>query len=622
MCGIAGFVRPGADRSRSEPDLTGMLTAIAHRGPDGDGRFIDGPVYLGHRRLSIIDLAHGGQPMVGQSGAVIVFNGEIYNYAEIRRDLIAAGESFRTDSDTEVLLKAFERWGEACLDRLVGMFAFVVWHPSTRRLFLARDRMGKKPLYLVQIGGFFAFASEMKGLMRLDEVRRSAEIDLRAVSDFLSLGYILSPKTIIRGISRLEAAECGWYDIDRHTLTLRRYWDLAGHVLDDRIAPDTDRFKALFDDAVALRLRSDVPLGAFLSGGVDSSAVAASMARQSTSSVKAYCIGFDEDSYDESDYARAAARHIGVDLEVKVQPPIPPEGLAQLVWSTDEPFADTSMLPTYLLNRTARENVTVALSGDGADEILAGYPTYRANSLHRYWSKLPGAVRTAAAYASRQWITPSYRKVSWDYKLRRFLASHDLDAKRAHYSWREVFSDEDKARLFSGDALKSLGDYHPFHTFDRAFAEVEGADFLDAALYVDAKTWLVDDILVKADRMSMAHSLEVRSPFMDHRLVEYCARLPARAKMTLRQQKVILKRAMTGDIPDTTLRRSKRGFNASTRQFGFVGLAENRGDGMFQPGFRLDPVAEDITFKSFVLGILSLWLDMFERYKKQGEWRA
>lgn len=622
MCGIAGFVRTGGEAGASAADLARMLSSIAHRGPDGAGTFVDGPVHLGHRRLAIIDLEQGGQPMTGPSGAVIAFNGEIYNFPAVRAELEAQGERFATHSDTEVLLRAFERWGEACLDRLVGMFAFAIWQPATRRLFLARDRLGKKPLYVFAVPGFFAFASEMKALMGLPEVRAVAAIDLRAVSDFLSLGYILSPKTIVAGISRLGAAECAWYHLDGEGLAPRRYWDLAAHVLAPRAAHDPEEFKALFDDAVAIRLRSDVPLGAFLSGGVDSASVVASMAAQSASRVHAYCVGFEEDSFDESEFARAAAAHMGVEIEVTRQPSLPLDQLARLVWHVDEPFADTSMMPTYLLNQAARRKVTVALSGDGADELLAGYPTYRADQLHRLWSLVPGPLRRAALAAAERWAKPSYRKVSWDYKLRRFLAGHDLDARRAHYSWREVFTETDKARLLHPDVLAALDGYDPYETFARAFAEVEGAGFLDASLYVDIKTWLADDILVKADRMSMANSLEVRSPFLDHRLVEYCARLPDSAKMDMRRQKIILKEAMRGAIPDGTIRRAKRGFNAPTRQFGFLAVDSPRGAGLFRPGFRLDPAQEDITFKSFSLGVLSQWLDLYERYETQGEWRA
>ena len=622
MCGIAGFVRTAVEPERSAADLSRMLSSIAHRGPDGEGCFVDGPVHLGHRRLAIIDLEQGAQPMVGQSGAVIVFNGEIYNFPALRTELEALGERFSSHSDTEVLLRAFERWGEACLERLVGMFAFAIWQPATRRLFLARDRLGKKPLYVFQAPGFFAFASEMKALMGLAEVRQRAAIDIRAVSDFLSLGYILSPKTIIKGISRLGAAECAWYDLDAEGFQTRRYWDLASHVLAPRVAHDPEQFRALFDDAVAIRLRSDVPLGAFLSGGVDSASVVASMAAQSSGRVHAYCVGFAEDSFDESDFARAAATHMGVDIEVTRQAPLPLDQLAKLIWHADEPFADTSMMPTYLLNQAARRKVTVALSGDGADELLAGYPTYRADQMHRVWSCMPGVVRQGALAAANRWLKPSYRKVSWDYKLRRFLAGHDLDARRAHYSWREVFTGADKALLLSPDVLAELDGYDPYDTFAQAFAEVDGAGFLDASLYVDIKTWLADDILVKADRMSMANSLEVRSPFLDHRLVEYCARLPQSAKMDAKRQKVILKEAMAGAIPDATISRAKRGFNAPTRQFGFLGVDSARGAGLFRPGFRLDPSLEDITFKSFSLGVLSQWLDMYERYEKQGDWRA
>lgn len=602
-----------------------MLSALAHRGPDGEGVWSADGVHLGHRRLSIIDVENGAQPMVGDTGCVITFNGEIYNFVELRDELEAGGASFRTASDTEVLLKLYEAHGEACLGRLVGMFAFAIWDPRVGRLFLARDRLGKKPLYVFHQNGLFAFASEIKALLMLEEVRRVVEPDARALSDILSLGYVLTPKSIFKQIRKLPAAHCLWIDPTSGNAQETRYWDLASFFTMPKMAagPDTtQRFHALLDDAVRLRLRSDVPLGGYLSGGLDSVSILQSMTKASTTPVHAFCIGFEDRSFDESRYARLAADYLHCGLTVKTQPGYTAPEVRKLVWQTDEPFADTSIGPTYSLNKEARSEVIVALSGDGADELLAGYPTHRASALHRYWRRFPRAVRATTLWLAQRLTRPSYRKVSWDYKLLKFLGGHDYDLERAHYSWRELFQDGEKRRIFTDDALAELDGYDPFATFREHFAAVEGADFLDRLLYVDIKTWLQDDILVKVDRMSMASSVEVRSPYLDHRLVEFCAQLPRAAKMDLLRQKVILRQAMNGTIPTETLKRPKRGFNAPTRNLGALRLNGERLPGIFRDTVTLDAKVEDITFKSFVFAILNEWMEMFGDYQKDGNWHG
>lgn len=610
----------------SRARVRAMTGAIVHRGPDEEGFWDSDGVYFGYRRLSVIDITGGSQPMTGESRSVIVFNGEIYNYLELREELEAKGAVFRTNSDTEVLLAAYERWGERCLDRLVGMFAFAIWDPSRRKLFLARDRVGKKPLYYFQDKGFFAFASELKALLSLPEVKQKHAIDPHAVSDFLSLGYILTPKSIFKNIYKLPAAHAAWLDPADMRLDIREYWDIKPAFTAEREPYDNrarQAFTDLFHEAVKVRLHADVPLGAFLSGGVDSAAVVAAMARTSSTPVHAFCIGFQEESYDESEYAKLVAEQLKIELAVHEQPPLPEAGLAALVWHTDEPFADTSIMPTYLLNKKARENVTVALSGDGGDELLAGYPTYRANALHRYFMKLPGGLRALAGGLAQSFLRPSYKKVSWDYKIRHFLGSRNLSAERAHYWWRVIFSEEEKRRIMSEDLLAGCRGYDPFDNFEQRFGEVAQTDFLSQTLYVDMKTWLQDDILVKADRMSMASSLEVRSPFLDHRLIEFCARLDGPAKIKASRQKMILKDAMKGTLPPRILSRTKRGFNAPTRHFGAEKLAQaSEHRGLFKPGFALDPKFEDITYKSFAFATLGHWLNMYGHYEKTGQWRT
>lgn len=592
-----------------------MTQTLEHRGPDGSGLWLDERVALGHRRLAIIDLTEAGaQPMVGPSGAVITFNGEIYNYRELRVSLEAAGERFKSDSDTEVLLRLFEREGERCLDRLIGMFAFAVWDPKRGRLFLARDRLGKKPLYYSHDGRRLAFASEIKALLELREVSAKAEIDPLAVSDFLSLGYILSPKSALTNIRRLPAAHFAWFDPESGQWSQSEYWRLEDHFLDTRIAYDAqsrERFAALFSDAVSLRLRSDVPVGIFLSGGIDSAAVAAAATALNPNGTRAFCVGFKEDSFDESTHAELVARHLGIPFTRLDNPSAETGLLKQLMHFTDEPFADTSIMPTWQLNKSARRHVTVALTGDGADEILAGYPTYRADAYYRFTRHIPVFAVRGLSKLAEHILKPRYRKVGWDFKVQQFLKGHGQTPERAHYWWRVVFSEEEKRQIMGHDLLKACADYDPFDSFHGYFQKVKEASFLDQTLFVDIKTWLQDDILVKADRMSMAASLEVRSPFLDHRLVELAARLAPSAKMDARRQKVVLKEIMANSLPASIIGRRKAGFGAPTRSLGCTRLDADSFNAMFCGEFHLDPAREDVTYKSFSLAILGAWLKMF-----------
>lgn len=614
MCGIAGFVGDFGEDDRRQA-ATRMTQTLEHRGPDGSGHWLDNRAALGHRRLSIIDLTTAGaQPMIGPSGAVISFNGEIYNYRELRAELEASGERFTSDSDTEVLLRLFEREGERCLDRLVGMFAFAVWDPQRGRLFLARDRLGKKPLYYSHDGQRFAFASEIKALLELREVSAKAEIDPLAISDFLSLGYILSPKSALCNIRRLPAAHFAWFDTESGRLSQSEYWKLEEHFLDARLdynAQARERFADLLSDAVSIRLRSDVPVGVFLSGGIDSASVAAAVAALKPEGVRAFCVGFKEASFDESAYAEQVARHIGIPFTRLENSPVEPDLLRQLVQFIDEPFADTSMMPTWQLNQSARQHVTVALTGDGADEILAGYPTYRADEYYRLTRHIPHIFMRGLSNIAEHMLKPSYRKVGWDYKIRQFLKGHGQSRERAHYGWRMIFSEEEKRQIMGDDLLKACAGYDPFDSFDGYFKKVKGASFLDQALFVDIKTWLQDDILVKADRMSMASSLEVRSPFLDHRLVELAARLPLSAKMDASRQKVILKEVMANNLPASIIGRKKAGFGAPTRSIGCTKLDAGSLNEMFREEFHLFPEREDVTYKSFSLAVLSAWLKIF-----------
>lgn len=629
MCGIAGFLlSPGTP----EPEqlIRRMTDSMRHRGPDGSGVHLGEGVALGHRRLSIIDLATGGQPMRGPRGQWIVFNGEIYNYKELRAHHEARGYPFTTNSDTEVILAAWDELGEACLDAFIGMFAFAILDPQRGVLFLARDRFGKKPLFYLhdrnsRSGTDFAFASELKALMAHPYMRQHASLSREALAEYLTQGYIPAPRSIFEQVSKLPAGHWARLTLSSGELTLHEYWDPAEAFLREKQPPTPharQEFLDLLDDAVRLRLRSDVPIGAFLSGGMDSSSITSSMRRQSEGVIRAFCVSFAEDSYDESPHARRVAEHLGVDLEVIPQPQGADDDLARLVWHLDEPFCDNSLLPTYQISLAAKRFATVVLTGDGADEVLAGYPTYKANKVYSYYALFPGWFQNLLQRSADRLLRPSYRKVSLDYALRRFLRSGGLTPAQAHASWRMIFDEPERAQLLSDDLLDSLRGHDPAQAYAQAFERVRGANFLDQSLYADVKVWMQDDILVKVDRMSMAASLELRSPFLDHRVVEHLAALPAEAKMLGYQQKVILKQAMRERLPATILARKKAGFNFPAHLDARRGLSPSGPQELFRPGFVLHPQREDVTYKSFCLRVLGLWFQMFEHYKRTGEWVA
>jgi len=542
-----------------------MNRAQRHRGPDGNGIWRNGSVGLAHCRLSIIDLTESGaQPMTSHSGRFIVtFNGEIYNFASLRSELERHGILFRGTSDTEVLLEAHELWGPSCLSRLEGMFALAIYDTVSSELFLARDRFGKKPLHYAHSGTEFIFASEIKGVLAAGNV--SGNWDACAVSDYLSLGYILTPRTIYEQIRRLPA---GCYAILRDgRLSIASYWALLSTFQSKVSLSEADRtseFLAKFDEAVDCRRVADVPLGSFLSGGIDSSSVVASMRSKTTDPFYTFSIAFDNPSYDESTYAREVAVQLGTRHIDQTVDPCDPALPSQLVDVFDEPFADTSAIPMWHLARLARRYVTVALSGDGADEILAGYSTYKADSLFGTYRLAPQSVRGLLGAWALKLGHSAHHKVGYDYRLRQFLIAGVSDARDAHSRWRELFPSEAKDRIMTREMQRKAKGYDPYDTFRSYFREARDLDFLDACLYVDTKTWLQDDILVKVDRTTMAHSLEARAPFLDSRLVSWASSLPTADKYARGLGKVILRRSMEARVPKFVIDRSKSGFNAPT----------------------------------------------------------
>lgn len=561
MCGIAGIFDTTNRRPIDRALLARMNDSQTHRGPDGAGIHVEPGVGLAHRRLAIIDVATGQQPLFNEDGSVaVVFNGEIYNYQELIPELTRLGHTFRTRSDTEVIVHAWEAWGERCVERFRGMFAFALWDRNRATLFLARDRLGVKPLhYALLPDGTFVFASELKAL----RVHGGFEprLDPYSVEDYFALGYVPDPRTIYLGVAKLPAA---------HTLTLKRgqplpspveYWDVR-FALDHGLgeAEAVEELQRRLSESVRLRMISEVPLGAFLSGGVDSSAVVATMAGQSRSPVQTCSISFADPRYDESAYALSVAQRYGTDHHVEQVAVDDFDLLDRLAAIYDEPYADSSALPTYRLCEMARRHVTVALSGDGGDESFAGYRRYqvflRENGMR---ARVPGIVRRplfgtlARLYPQALWAPRPLRAKATFEALAR-------DPVEAYFDLVAVIRDGIRARMFSRQLRRELGGYAALRVFREHARRAGTDDPLALVQYLDLKTYLVGDINTKVDRASMAHSLEVREPLMDHPLVEWLARLPASLKLRGSEGKFLLKKAMEPHLPHDVLYRRKMGF--------------------------------------------------------------
>jgi asparagine synthase (glutamine-hydrolysing) len=553
MCGIAGIVRSDGAPAGVEL-LRAMTTVLAHRGPDGDGFFCEGPVGLGHRRLAIIDLATGDQPMASDDGSsVIIFNGEIYNFRELRRELEGRGATFRTKSDTEVILRAYEAWGVECLSRLRGMFAFAIWDKARRRLFLARDRVGIKPLVYAWDGRRLLFGSEIKAL--LEDAAVSRELDWGALRDFLTHHYIPSPRTIFRSIRKLPPASYLVLDLDRPEPEVHRYWDLP-FVPDSRPteADWLDGLRWHLTDAVRSHLVSDVPIGAFLSGGVDSSAVVALMAQATEGRVRTFSIGFDEGDFDELAHAREVARRYDTQHFEYVVKANALEMLPRLAWQFDEPFADSSALPTYYVSKITREHVTVALSGDGGDENFVGYTRYaRAQRLHERLDTFPAILARPLLRLAARLLPPGARGQGY----LDMLGAPPVDR---YFKLVAYQRSEGLRKLLSAGAREHIEPVVTPALFRKLAAEGPRADYVSTLQYLDIHSYLPEDILTKVDRTSMAVSLEARVPLLDHVLMEYVATMPAGLKFRDGIGKVILKRAMAADLPPGILGRRKMGF--------------------------------------------------------------
>lgn len=579
MCGIVGLFDTREQRAVDVAVLGRMNAVQFHRGPDEGGQHAEPGVGLGHRRLSIIDLATGQQPLWNEDrSVVVVFNGEIYNYRSLIPRLEAAGHVFRTRSDTEVIVHAWEEWGEACVAEFNGMFAFCLWDRNQRTLFLARDRFGEKPLYwTLGDDGWFAFASELKSLVA--RPGQSRRVDPAAVEDYLALGYVPEPRTIYAGVHKLPPA---------HTMTLqvggapriREYWQPSFapngvRTLEAAVPELQERFR----DAVKLRLVSEVPLGAFLSGGVDSSAVVASMAGLQEGPVETCSISFGDPRFNESTYAASIAQRFGTNHHVEQVDSDDFDLIDTLVAAYDEPFADSSALPTYRVCQLARKHVTVALSGDAGDENFAGYRRYRWH-MHeeRLRRLLPQSVRgplfglAGALYPKLDWAPQWLRaKTTFEALARTSMA--------AYFHSVSVMPDRVRLPLYNSSFRRELGGYHALEVFRKHVDGAPADDALSFIQYLDLKTWLPGDILTKVDRASMQHALEVRVPLLDHTLVEWIGGLPSALKLHRGEGKYVFKKSLEGQVPDDILYRPKMGFSVPVGRW-FRGPLRSRVEGL------------------------------------------
>jgi asparagine synthase (glutamine-hydrolysing) len=557
MCGIVGIVR----NDKSDVDqalLARMCAAIRHRGPDDEGFYFSAAVGLGMRRLAIIDLKSGQQPIHNQDRtAWIVFNGEIYNYRELREQLEKLGHTFYTNSDTEAIIHAYDQYGADCPKHLRGMFAFAIWDERTQELFLARDRVGKKPILYAQVNGQFIFGSEFSALLQHPDVSR--DIDAEALHHYLSFMCVPAPLTAYRAIRKLEPGHSLRYR--KGEIKTERYWqpDFSKKV-DISEAEAGERAIEILRDAVKVRLMSEVPLGAFLSGGIDSSAVVALMSEVSSAPVKTFSIGFEEQDFSELHHARRVAEHVGADHHEFIVRPDALEVLPILVEHYGEPYADSSAIPTYYVARETRKHVTVALNGDGGDESFAGYERYAAMRLAERYHRIPAVLRDTVVRQAIELIPSSETKRSRVRDVKRFIQAASLEKVERYLRWVSVFDTEAKQDLYSEDFQRETQRLSAANMLDPWFAQANGSGVVDAALLTDIMTYLPNDLLVKVDIATMAVSLEARSPFLDHHVMEFAASLPEKFKLRGLTTKYLLKRVLKKLLPAENLNRRKMGF--------------------------------------------------------------
>ena len=626
MCGIAGWINLENNSSQNgEAVLHAMCERMKHRGPDSEGLWLDEKVALGMRRLSIIDLATGEQPVYNEDrSVVVVMNGELYNYREVRASLEKRGHKFETQSDTEILPHLYEEYGEAMLDEINGMFAFALWDKRNQKLLIARDKFGEKPLYYGVFDGKLIFASEPKVLLANPSVK--AAINLDSLRQFLSFDYVPAPNSIYKGISKLPAAH--FLSVENGEIKTRRYWNLTWVKQEIKsLESSAEELRELLADAVRMRLVSDVPLGILLSGGVDSSTVAAFATQFSTEKVKTFSIGFEEDSFDESKFARQVAKHLNTEhYEEKLSVEKAADLISEIGLWLDEPISDGSLIPTFLLSRFVRKHVTVALGGDGGDEIFAGYPMYFAHKVANLYSKIPRFLRNGLIEPIVNNLPVSNKNLSFDYKAKRFVRASKYDAVTRHHSWFGSFSIDEQTKLLTNDVLAATS--NDIYKGAKDLLEIcDATNEIEQMQFLDLNFYMAEDILTKVDRASMAVSLEVRAPFLDPRIAQFAAQIPLEYKLKCNKGKYILKKAVEPFLPKNIFHRPKKGFGIPIAEWlkGRLNplmhelLAPDRlkDQGLFDPEFVQNLIKEHETNcashhkQLWTLLVFQLWFDNF-----------
>jgi asparagine synthase (glutamine-hydrolysing) len=606
MCGICGIFEPGRQTAIGTAILKPMADSLHHRGPDDEGFYSAPGIGLGFRRLSIIDLQGGHQPLSNEDQSIwVAFNGEIYNFEELNKRYLSTGHTFRTRSDTETIVHLYEELGEACFAEMRGMFALALWDGRRKRLILARDRIGKKPLFYAWDGRRLVFGSEIKALWPAGGL--STEMDLEALSDYFALQYVPAPKTIYRSVRKLRPAH--YLVVEGSNLRETPYWDISFDPTHELSEEEwCERFLAEYRTAVRSRLVSDVPLGAFLSGGVDSSSVVALM-NEAQPPVTTCSIGFSESQYDEAHNAREFAAFLGANHREEIVRPRAIDLLPKLAWHYDEPFADSSAVPTYYVSQVARRHVTVALSGDGGDENFAGYRRYNMSMWeNRFRSLMPEGFRRTVVARLGEW----YPKLGWAprvFRAKSTLQSLARSTIEGYFCSSPTCPPGTKSKLFNPDALHQMGGYDSLEVLRYYWDRANTPDPLSRLQYVDMKTYLVDDILVKVDRASMANSLEVRCPLLDHKLMELIAQIPSGLKLRRGRGKYIFKKALEPVLPASILTRTKKGFAVPVAEWFRGELKEFAYDALF----RRD---EDVLNRTF---LTSCWN---QHQRGQRDWSA
>jgi len=590
MCGICGSCGI-VDRDL----LSRMCGAMVHRGPDDEGHYVDGQVMLGMRRLKIIDLETGNQPIFNEDRTVaVVYNGELYNFRENRQFLEERGHRFSTRSDTETIVHLYEEYGDECLSKMRGMFAFALWDLKRRRMLLARDRLGIKPFYYWEKGGRLLFASELKCLLEHPSLDKT--IHFGALHDYLTYLCVPAPDTIFRDVRKLEPGHFMIWQDGR--TEIRRYWNAADHLdaADENRGEDAlgERLYELMRDSVRRHLVSDVPIGVFLSGGLDSGTLVAIASEVSDQPVKTFCIGFDDPVYNEADQARRVAERYGTDHHEYIVGPADMGEIEEILRFFDEPFADSSAIPTYFVSKYTRQTATVALSGDGGDEAFGGYGNYRADRIGQWLRKAPSAAGGILSLIAEA-IPDSGNGLSAAAQVKKLLSLREMTPEQGHVFWLRCFSDDLKEKLYSDARLRACLATDSLNRYRSAFGGCRTADFINACICVDVKTVLPNDYLTKVDRASMANSLEVRVPFLDHELMEFCLSLESRYKLKGLSTKHLLKNVMGKRLPREILEGKKKGFSIPLSRWFREGFSSLLGEylsedrvrrrGYFEPSF-------------------------------------